>query len=139
MRKVLQAIAAAAVTLAPTVADAACVPADVAGSWRIYVTTSEPGTPFNWSRCSFVVNSAGVISTSSRCVDSSNATATVAASSVLSLGTDCRITGSLYLNDNVPPTKYTITEGQVSRDLETTSGVGKYPGTGLFTFNGVRR
>jgi hypothetical protein len=109
---------------------AACVQADGAGTWRVFVHANDSA----WLSCNFAVNEAGTInSATSSCKENSGASAKPTGS--LKFQSSCRITGTFK------PGGFTfqIVEGQLSRDKITAAGVGTYGSIGKFAFTAIKK
>lgn len=112
---------------------AACVQANAAGTWKTYSMYVEEVRAF-WNRCTVTVGATGVVNTAmSTCTDSSGQTARLTAGRVV-VTADCRVSGRLVIGGKLN----TLTDGQLSRDFLTFTGVGRFPG-GVFQVTGVKR
>lgn len=114
---------------------AACAPSDVAGTWRVFVSSHGTSQTLGWQRCTIDVLASGDIATSSFCRDSDGNRANILGSSRFVLGSTCDISGIIKLGGGVTER---IVDGQLSRDKLSMAGVATDPG-GPSTFVGIKR
>jgi hypothetical protein len=129
--------AAASLAIMTATASAECIQSDLAGVWRIFVNSNDPGAgnTTNWVRCTFRILADGSVRTTSFCIDPDGTRTNVRANSNITLRTNCSASGFIRLEGG---TTQRIVDSQLSRDGLTFAGVAR-DSDGLSTFVGVKR
>jgi len=122
----------------PSAVFAVCTGADRAGNFRVYglFGAEQVAAPNAFTRCLFRIGPTGAVLAGSSCTDNTNAVETV--TGTITLSTSCLVTANLTVGGF--PVR--IVQGQMSRDKEHISGVGRFTfpgvGTAVFLFSAIR-
>jgi hypothetical protein len=121
------AVCAAASLLTPAAAGAACLQADLAGTWQAYALSHNASTDY-WSRCKLTINTSGGIANTT-CVSPLGNALLTNGHATLSAGSTCTFTAQFTLAGAVNR----VVHGTINRDKLSGTGVGTFPG-GVFLF-----
>jgi hypothetical protein len=128
---------AALALMVPWSVEAACAPADAAGTWDAYSVGAD-GSGLFWNRCTIKLNSSARLQSGSSCVSDFGATSTL--SGQLTVSSSCRISGSFTQRFSAGSTRCNLPQATLSRNKETVNGVTKCDGgAAIASFNMVKR
>jgi hypothetical protein len=113
----------------PTVASAACVQGDLAGTWQLYKNDSA------WTRCRIVIDVSGIIGDAQcRQVFSDTKLALTEGSVALTVPPDCTFTAQFKIKGHAHKAQHAT----LSLDKNTAAGVGFYAANYPLTFSMIR-
>jgi hypothetical protein len=127
----------ACVAILGSLAFAACVQGNLAGTWGLYVTTSDD-VGLRWTRCTLTVAADGKIAAGAKCVDAGGKTSTITSGTMV-LSDDCVVTGKLKAKDGLDVITATIKHGALERGKLFFTGVGQTDKGDCFTFTAVKK
>jgi len=114
---------------------ATCVQGDAAGTWHSYSNSVDFSDGYYWLRCKFVVNSTGVMNTtSSWCKDPYGNTYYAQGGSSFLVSSACKVSGNI----NAYGVNNKIVEAWLNRSKNVISGVGTW-NNGWFTFTAIKQ
>ena len=127
MKTAIPAIVAS--ILIPTAVNAACVQADLTGTWQVYSSGWDSPQAY-WTRCKMTINANGTMSNGT-CTNSAGQSGPMtAASAILTAPSTCTYTAQFRVGGALNR----VLHATLARDKNTGNGVGTFPG-GTFIFS----